>query len=433
MDPTASFKSLDDWLPWLETLSPREIVLGLERVQDVIGRLSIRRPDLVINVAGTNGKGSSVAMLEAILRHDGVRTGCYTSPHIIRYNERIRIDGESASDADIIAALERVEAVRGDIPLTYFEFGTLAALVAFDRAGVAAWVLEVGMGGRLDAVNAIDPDASLITNVSLDHCAWLGNDVESIAREKAGVMRRAKPAVFGSLTLPRAISNFAAESGADLLVAGDDFTWKVGQGDPSTWNWHGRRSELIGLQQPALPGDTQIANASAVLAVFEALGLDHLLNAARVSEALESITLQGRFQQIGDRWILDVAHNPGAAEVLAAHLQARQTGGHITAIVGMLGDKDLAGFITPLTPFVDAWIAVSLPGSRAQSAGKLAPRIANLTGKPCLIVDDPEDAFRLADDRAGEHDLILVTGSFHVVGPALNWIETNWVILAPDV
>ena len=178
-----SFDSLDDWLPWLESLSPREIVLGLDRVHEVMARLDIERPGLVINVAGTNGKGSSVAMLESILRAGGLRTGCYTSPHLSRYNERIRIDGLPADDAAVIAALEAVEAVRTDVPLTFFEFGTLAALQAFSTAGVDAWLLEVGMGGRLDAVNAVEPDGCLITNIALDHCAWLGNDIESIARE----------------------------------------------------------------------------------------------------------------------------------------------------------------------------------------------------------------------------------------------------------
>jgi dihydrofolate synthase/folylpolyglutamate synthase len=425
MNPTGSFTSLQDWLPWLETLSPREIVLGLERVEDVLGRLSIKRPKLVVNVAGTNGKGSSVAMLEAVLRKDGMRIGCYTSPHLIRYNERIRISGKPASDAEILAALERVEAVRGDTPLTFFEFGTLAALVAFARADVEIWILEVGMGGRLDAVNAIDPDASLITNVSLDHCAWLGDNIGSIAREKAGVMRRAKPVIFGSESVPQAIMDHATESGADLRIAGKDFSFAADQADFSTWNWYGRRIELNGLQRPALQGDVQLANAAAVLAVIEALGLDHLLESAHVSDALASIDLPGRFQVIDNRWILDVAHNPQAAAVLVDRLNERQIEGRITAIVGMLADKDVEGFVVPLRDIVDSWIAVSITGSRAQSAGKLAPMVADLTGKPCLIMDDPDDAFRFADEQAGENDVILVAGSFYIVGPALNWIEAN--------
>ncbi|MDH3440816.1 MAG: Mur ligase family protein, partial [Gammaproteobacteria bacterium] len=227
MKPTESFKSLADWLPWLESLSPREIVLGLDRVQAVLQNLDIARPETVITVAGTNGKGSSIAMLEAILRQQGIRTGSFTSPHVHRYNERTRIDGQPASDEAIISALATVESARGDTPLTFFEFGTLATLVAFAAAGVDAWLLEVGMGGRLDAVNAIEPDGCLITNVALDHCAWLGDDVESIAAEKAGIMRAGKPVVFGSTSLPDAIVRIAAETGADLVLAGRDFGFSV--------------------------------------------------------------------------------------------------------------------------------------------------------------------------------------------------------------
>ena len=205
MNTTESFSTLDDWLPWLESLSPREIVLGLDRVQEVLERLDLGRPPVVINVAGTNGKGSSVAMLESLHRTAGIRTGCYTSPHLVRYNERIRIDGTPADDDAVIAALKAVEAARQDVPLTFFEFGTLAALKAFDDSGVDAWILEVGMGGRLDAVNAVEPDGSIITNVSLDHCAWLGDDVETIAKEKAGVMRKGRTGVqrAGQTPLPQ--------------------------------------------------------------------------------------------------------------------------------------------------------------------------------------------------------------------------------------
>jgi dihydrofolate synthase/folylpolyglutamate synthase len=424
MNTVSSFKSLGEWLPWLETLSPREIVLGLERVEEVLGRLSIDRPPLVISVTGTNGKGSSVTMLEALLRKDGKRTGSYTSPHVCRYNERIRINNLPAGDAEIVAALEQVEKARQGVPLTFFEFGTLAALVTFNAADTDAWILEVGMGGRLDAVNAIEPDGSLITNVSLDHCAWLGNDAESIAREKAGIMRRSKPVIFGSQAVPAAILSIANDLGADLRLAGRDFTFTSNPAN-RTWNWRGSRVSLNDLQMPALVGDAQLVNAAGVLALLEALQLDHLLDSAFVSEALTSISLPGRFQIVRDRWILDVAHNPAAGQVLAAALRARGLTGRLIAVVGMLADKDVDGFIAALSNLVDTWVSVTVEGSRAETAAELGRKIANASGKPCLVVDDMHAAFRVADERAKEDDVVLVTGSFYVVGPALEWLQKD--------
>jgi len=420
-----SFKSLGDWLPWLETLSPREIVLGLDRVHVVLDRLDLARPELVINVAGTNGKGSSAAMLESLLGKGDMKTGCYTSPHISRYNERIRIDGQAASDKAIVSSLELVEAVRGDVPLTFFEFGTLAALVVFDSAKVDAWILEVGLGGRLDAVNAIEPDVSLITNVSLDHCAWLGDDIEAIAAEKAGVMRTSKPVVFGSPELPDAISTHAERLGAMLRVAGQDFSYKENADDDDCWSWQGQRLALAGMNMPGLSGRMQLQNASAVLAVLESVNLEHLLTPDIVSEALAEVTLEGRFQVVEKkcRWILDVAHNPGAAIVLAELLGELKIDGKTTAIVGMLADKDVAGVIEPLCGLVDSWIAVTAAGARAESASILAGQIANVCDKPCLIAESTTDACRMAGEGASADDAVLVTGSFYLVGPALDWLR----------
>jgi dihydrofolate synthase/folylpolyglutamate synthase len=427
VDQPGSFNSLSDWLPWLETLSPREIVLGLERVHQVLDRLDLARPSLVISIAGTNGKGSSAAMLEALLARGGARTGCYTSPHINRYNERIRIDGKPAPDEVIVAALALVEAVRGDVPLTFFEFGTIAALVAFDSANADAWVLEVGLGGRLDAVNAIEPDASLITNVSLDHCAWLGDDTESIAIEKAGIMRASRPVVFGSTELPAAIPAMANKLGAALRVAGRDFSFTESARSAERWSWQGQRIFLSDLKRPALPGRIQLQNAAAVLAVLESLNLDHLLTGEIVSEALSGIWLDGRFQIIDKscRWIFDVAHNPGAAIVLAELLREHQRDGKITAVVGMLADKDIAGVIAPLADFVDQWIAVTVAGSRAESAHKLAAKIANASAKPCVIAESTNDGLQLAEARNSAGDTVLVAGSFYLVGPALEWLRSR--------
>lgn len=427
MTTTASFRTLDDWLPWLESLSPREIVLGLERVDAVLDRIGLARPALVITITGTNGKGSSLAILEAILRKEGVRTGAYSSPHVHRYNERTLIDGVPADDATVIKALQTVEAARGDTPLTFFEFGTLASLVVFAKASVDAWLLEVGMGGRLDAVNAIDSDACLITNVSLDHCSWLGNDIESIATEKAGIMRANKPVVFGSMNVPDAIPRIAAETGAELILAGRDFAFNVDV--DGYWCWQGRQHRINNLTKP-LSGNFQYQNAAAVLALLEALGLSHALRPESISTALSDVRIEGRCQRLGQQWIVDVAHNPAAASVLADELGALRNGGEINIVVGMLDDKDPEGFIAPLKAVANRILAVSIGGERGSRANELARRIANASDVPCQIVPDLGDALLTIDRKMGEHDMTLVTGSFYIVGPAIRWIEQHSVAQA---
>lgn len=427
MSQPASFTTLADWLPWLETLSPREIVLGLDRVHTVLERLELARPSTVIHIGGTNGKGSCAAMLSAMLKHGGISTGCYTSPHVHQYNERIRIDGDSASDEQILGALQLVESIRGDVPLTFFEFGTLVALVVFDAARVDAWILEVGLGGRLDAVNAIDPDAALITNVSLDHCAWLGDSIELIAAEKAGIMRESRPAVFGNQDVPDAIRATAAELKANLLIAGEDFTYQRDLIDPQCWSWHGAAVELSGLRVPALAGEVQLQNATAVLATVEALGLDRLLTVDTVNDVLPNLALDGRFQIVRRhcRWILDVAHNPAAAAALADRLGDLHLEGRVTAIIGLLQDKDVQGVIGPISKFVDRWIAVTVDGPRAATATRLGQEISSQSGKPCLVAGTIVEALRVAEEQASESDVVIVTGSFYLVGPALEWLTSD--------
>jgi dihydrofolate synthase / folylpolyglutamate synthase len=421
---SAAGTPLATWLTRLETLSPREIVLGLERVEAVLGRLTYRAPSCVVHVAGTNGKGSCVEMLGALLAAGGARVGCYTSPHLYRYNERIRVDGHEAGDDAIIAAFERIEAVRGDVPLTYFEYGTLAALLVFSDAGVEAAVLEVGMGGRLDAVNAIEPDAGLITNVTLDHCEWLGPDVETIAVEKAGIMRRGKPVVFGAKEVPRNIVREAERIGARLLLAGRDFDGSpVGDG----WSWRGATTRLDALARPSLEGEHQLENAAAVLALLEALGHFELLRAAVVDSALTKLAIPGRMQRFGNgpRWLFDVAHNPGAAAVLARVLRAGTRQGRTIAIFGMLDDKDVAGVLSSLRDHVDVWIAVTAESPRAIPADELARRMTNQVNAECLVAGSIGEAMGQARRIAEPGDRILVTGSFYVVGPALNLLTAE--------
>ena len=408
--------SLDEWLAQIETYSPQEIDLGLERVDALLRRLDLVLPETVLHVAGTNGKGSSVAMLDSLLRTTGARVGSYTSPHLLSYNERMCLGGVAATDAQIISAFERVESVRGDVPLTYFEFGTLAAMLVFVRADIEIAVLEVGMGGRLDAVNAIEPTAGLITNVSLDHCAWLGDDIEAVAREKAGIMRAIKPVIFAARDLPASISARADAVGARLIAAGRDYEWST---DGDRWSWRGVNHELHDLDRPSIPGDMQIQNAAGVLALLEAAGFEALLRDDIISGALGNLQIPGRMQSVGENWLLDVAHNPAASNALADALRARKVAGSTSVILGMLDDKDVEGFVAPLSGYVDQWIAVTADSPRAVPAGELARRVANATSRPCLVSNCLLDAIEYARDSASADDRILVTGSFYVVGAAL--------------
>jgi dihydrofolate synthase/folylpolyglutamate synthase len=410
---------LSAWLTWLETLHPNEIELGLERVQAVLGRLDIQRPGHVLIVAGTNGKGSSVAMASALLHAAGLRVGAYTSPHIVDYNERISVTADRrrgfspdsglkallqpAADGEIIAAFEKIESVRDDVPLTYFEYGTLAAVVVFSAANLDAWILEVGMGGRLDATNAIEPTAALITNVALDHCEWLGRDVETIAVEKAGVMRPGIPVVYGGTAVPQAILDHADAIGARLLLRGRDY-------------------DIDGVPQPGLVGEFQVGNAAAVLALLDASGLSQATEPALVESVLPTVRLDGRGQRIsedGCEWLLDVAHNPAAAVVLADTLASDGHEGRTVAVVAMLDDKDVEATIRALDEHVDLWIATTAQSRRAIGASELARRIANTTSRPCLVAASIDEAMQSARREVAGNDRILVTGSFYLVGPVL--------------
>ena len=400
---------LPDWLTWLETLSPKEIDLGLERVQAVLERLALPLPKHVLLVAGTNGKGSSVAMADALLRAAGFSVGAYTSPHIIDYRERISVRGRHADDAEIVAAFEKIEAVRDGVPLTYFEYGTVAALLLFAEAALDVWILEVGMGGRLDATNAIEPTGVLITNVSLDHCDWLGEDIETIAVEKAGVMRSDKPAVFGAETVPQAIVDHAAKIGAHLLLRGRDYS-------------------LDGVPQPGLGGEFQVGNAAAVIALLKAAGLEAAASDDLVAAVLPTVLVTGRGQSIhqdGVEWLLDVAHNPAAAGALAGTLAAQRGSGATRVIVGMLDDKDIEGSVLALDEHVDQWIAVTAQSHRAVPAEELARRIANACGRPCMIADSLSEAMESAQREASINDRIVITGSFYLVGPVLEQLYSR--------
>ncbi len=412
-------QSLSDWLHYQESLHPVEIELGLDRVRTVWQRLHAGpAPFFTITVAGTNGKGSSVAMLEAILREAGHTVGAYTSPHLLRYNERIRLDGEPVADEALIAAFERVEQARADVPLTYFEFGTLAALDIFAREAPAVVLLEVGLGGRLDAVNIVDADIALITGIGIDHVDWLGHDREAIGHEKAGILRPGRPAVFAGDEMPASIAARASELDAPLAVAGRDFAARC-EGDSLIW--HGGAGERS-FPRPALPGDHQCANAGGVLAVLERLPDALHPDAAAIAAGLTRVHLPGRYTvRAGDpRWILDVAHNPQGMAMLAAQLGGDPVPGRTFAIVGMLRDKAVAEAMGILAPQVDHWLACAPDSPRALPAAELAGVLEALTPKaPVTIHDAVDAAVQQARDQAKPGDRVLVCGSFLTVAAAM--------------
>jgi dihydrofolate synthase/folylpolyglutamate synthase len=422
---TPRFPGLAAWLDWQQSLHPSAIELGLARVSRVLARTGWRRPEQpVFTVGGTNGKGSCVAMLDAILRASGNHTGTFTSPHLVDYRERIRLDGEWVSEAALVAAFERIADALGDDSLTFFEFNTLAALLIFETRVPDAIVLEVGMGGRLDAVNLVDADVALVTSVSLDHMEWLGPDVETIGREKAGIFRAGRPAICGMRQPPRSVIETARAVGAPLKVLGRHFDG-VPRGT-GAWDYLGEKVQWTSLPRPALAGETQIANAATVLAALEQASDRIPLDRAAVERGLKSVELAGRFERRPDRrgfeWILDVAHNPDSARVLAANLREFPVGGRTLAVCGMLADKDIASVLAALRHSFDAWFAATTRGSRGLSDAQLASR-ARSVGIEMACAGDVEAAMRRAASVAGVGDRIVLFGSFHTVGPALSLLQ----------
>jgi len=416
------FASLDAWLTWQQSLHPQAIELGLSRVTRVLERTGWRRPGQpVITVAGTNGKGSCVAMLDAILRAAGHRVATFTSPHLIDYRERIRLDGRWVSDASLVAAFERTADALGDDTLTFFEFNTLAALLVFEAFQPDVIVLEVGMGGRLDAVNVVDADVAIVTSISLDHVEWLGPDTESIGREKAGIFRAGRPAICGMATPPRSIVETAQRVGADLRLRGRDFDARR-RGD-GRWDFRGVRDAWPRLPLPALPGATQIANAATVLAALESIADRVRCDRASIERGLASASLDGRFQrwpdESGFEWILDVAHNPDSARVLATNLREFPPRGRTLAVCGMLADKDVASVLGELRASIDRWFAATTDGPRGLGDAGLVEH-ARASGIAMERGGSIVEAMRLASAAASAGDRIVVFGSFHTVGPALS-------------
>jgi len=414
------FSRLCDWLAWQETLHPAKIDLGLERAMAIARRMGLLPlPCAVISVAGTNGKGSSVAMLESIYRAAGYRTLCYSSPHLLRYNERIRIDGREAGDDRICAAFAAIDSARDGISLTYFEFGTLAALYLARQEEPDVAILEVGLGGRLDAVNIVDADAALVTSIGIDHVAWLGNDREAIGREKAGLFRARRPAVCADPAPPHSLQARALEIGADWYAAGSGFTrQQTGQ----EWSFRGRQHRWGDLPRPALAGHHQLDNAAGVLAVVEVLLGRLPLEREAICRGLSAVQLAGRAQHLPGpvELIVDVAHNPAGAACLAELLRSRRPPGRTWLILGMLADKDIGGFCAELGPCIDEWCLASLATERGVAAATLQQHMGNVpASRPVRLFDSVAQALQFVQSHAMPDDRIVVCGSFAVVAEVL--------------
>ena len=414
-------KTLQEWLAYCEQLHPVAIDLGLERVRAVADRLDLHFACPVITVAGTNGKGSTCAMLEAILLQAGYRTGVYTSPHLVHFEERCRVMGESVQAPALAEAFAAVEVAREGVSLTYFEFSTLAIFKLLSGLELDAVVLEVGLGGRLDAVNIVDPDCAVITSIDLDHTALLGPDRESIGREKAGIMRTGCPVVVSDPMPPQSVVDHAVAIGADLWRFGRDFNFS---GDKQQWSWAGRGRRYSGMAYPALRGANQLVNASGVLAALESLRSQLPVTAQAIRNGLAMVTLPGRFQIVPGEpvLVLDVAHNPHSVAALAENLDAMGYYPSTHAVFGAMADKDLDAMLRRIGPLVDHWYLCDLPLSRAAKAVDLVAPCQAASHRPAVPVevhDDPQSALQAAVRRSDPTDRIVVFGSFYTVGGVL--------------
>lgn len=419
--------SLAEWLHYLETLHPVGIDMGLERVAEVAKRMGLlSRPiaPQVITVAGTNGKGSTLAMMDAVARTHGLRVGTYTSPHLVRYNERVTINGDYADDQRLMTGFSRVEDARlqaPEISLTYFEAGTLCALWCLAQENLNLALLEVGLGGRLDAVNIIDADVAIVTTIAQDHANFLGSDIAQIGREKAGIFRAAKPAVLGSRLLPSSVAEAANALAAPVYCLGEAFSHSIDDDSaadsPSEWNWSGLgcQGEVISLTDLPDPG-LPIDNAATALQALILSGL--VVNEDACRRALHEVQVPGRMQWIG-QWCLDVGHNPHAADYVARRLPSVPEGGRQWALIGMLNDKDADGVISALLPRITDWVCVTLEGERGRSADELAGRITSLGGRVHCCANSPEAGVQIMAEQLTPSDRVLVTGSFFTVAALL--------------
>jgi dihydrofolate synthase / folylpolyglutamate synthase len=426
-------RSLEQWLAYQAQVHPQAIDLGLERLRVVLERLKWQQPTVpVITVAGTNGKGSVSAYCAATLRAAGFKVGTFTSPHLRDYRERIRVHDRLVHAEELVAAFEKIEAARGPTPLTFFEFNALAALLIFEAAGLDAWVLEIGMGGRLDAVNVVDPDVAVVTSIGLDHQEYLGDTLEAIAREKAGIFRPGKTAVIGGREPSLTLESVARSLNSPLKRLAIEYNYVL---DGAGWRYRGTHWDLPRLPAPALKGDIQFTNAATALAALEEISARLRIPPAAIARGLTDVRLVGRFQLISPgegspTWVLDVAHNPDAARMLARNLNADPISGRTLAVCGILADKDAAGIVSMLDRCIDSWWCASVDGARGRSGEALAEVVREEVRTPVSAADSVASACAAALSAAGPQDRIVVFGSFHTVGPAIGWLESRGLLPA---
>lgn len=411
-------KSLDQWLPEIEKLHPQNIDLGLARIAKVAEQLGLTKFNCpVITVGGTNGKGSCVKTLESIFLAAGYKTGAYTSPHLLKFNERIRINNQMIDDASLSEAFEIITQHRNSIPLTFFEFTTLAALEIFRAQNLDVLILEVGLGGRLDAVNIVEPDISILTTIELDHMDWLGNTREEIAIQKAGIFRPLKPAIIGDKNPPAKLLEQAHDLNAQLYCINTDFSYETTQ---TSWTWQSKASILSDLPLPNLPMQN-VATALMAIDLFP-----KAISNSAIIEGINNAWLPGRFQKIvSPACILDVAHNPAAANLLASNIKNLKVSGNIKAVIGMLADKDIPNTLQPLLPFVKEWHLTHLPSDRTASASTLASHLQDFGQVSWYTYNNVSDAFNAAKNSLTTEDLIVVFGSFYTVAAVLNLFQNH--------
>lgn len=426
MPPSALPDTLHGWLARIERGHPQSIAMGLDRVRAVSDAMCLVPKCPVITVGGTNGKGSACMMLEAILHHAGYKIGCYTSPHLLRYNERVRVARAEAGDAGLMRAFEAVEAarVKADVPLTYFEFGTLAAMALFIEAKLDALILEVGLGGRLDAVNVFEPDCAMVMSVALDHMDYLGDTREKIGFEKAGIFRSDKSAIYAEADPPQSLLDHAQAIGARLMLRGRDFDIKPAA---NKWSYHGPGGARHALPWPALCGAYQLGNAAACIAALDTLRDRLPVSMNDIRSGLLTVENPGRFQVLPGQpaIILDVAHNPHAAQALAGSLKSMPRGGRTLAVFAMLSDKDIAGVIAVLKPLVTQWFAAGIQGPRGTTVESLAQKLAAAGIAAVTCFENVAAALKAAREAALDDDKILVFGSFYTVSEAMQAIQAS--------
>jgi len=416
---------LSEWLHWQEALNPKEIDLNLKRVGEVASRLDIRPPaNRTFLIAGTNGKGTTLALIEDILIQKGLKVGSYTSPHLINYNERICINKLPIGDSKLIDAFKFIESIRDEVPLTYFEFGTLAAFKILNDLNCQAWLVEVGLGGRLDATNIITPSVSLITNVDFDHQEWLGETLEEIAREKAGIIAANTPSIFADSQVPKNIELTAFEKKSDLHLLNRDFSWSS---NCTTSEWRGKYAVINSIKTPSDWAKGESSDLAAALMAIEIVDSSLLPTTKELNHILKDFSVSGRFEIIEKKqtWILDVAHNPHSAVNLKKRLESLPPYKKITAILSMMQDKDVIGFVAVLDDLVDHWVVCEMNTPRSHTAQTLQKKLTDYGITNVTVESGLLEAFSNIKNHSKKNDRILVTGSFEIVGPAKKWLDSE--------